>query len=333
MKRIVITGYNDRNDGPSVFITTLTKAFKKKFHVHNIQSSFTLNDFYELIKSDVVILNSNNSMPLLVCFILIFLPQKKVLGVMHGGGRGVASYIRNLLFKINIFSMTTMSEFIVFVSNMQKTKLSEKFNKNQYSKFRVIPNGIDFNALKKYHNSNKLKYIIYAGGESEEKGRLLLDDIISKISQNFQYKDYKLIATGMDSELNYRVGCLEVEYRRKMIHSDFLKLLSESEIFLSLSPEETYGIACAEAAFLKLKVVCSKQCGFIETTPRVNIFTSDQHNPDCYYNALCLSLNTKLIDFSNFDSFIDVNKMIAMYLNLIQFKAVGEVGFDPDKRH
>lgn len=334
MKKIVITGYNDRNDGPSVFINTLTNEFKKKHYVHNAKSSFGLKDLYELIKSDVVMLNSNNTMPLLICFVLVFLPKKKVLGIIHGGAKIAKTlFEHDVMSKMNLFFITSFSDFIVFVSNKQKDKFCKVVNKNMHSKFLVIPNGIDVDKLIKYQSAFKSKQIIYAGGESEEKGRLFLDKVISYMSTNEIFKDYKLIAIGMNYEISFKVGYLDVEHKHKMSHDDFLKLLSESEIFLSLSPEETFGIACAEAVFLKLKVVCSEQCGFIECTRTLNVFTAANHHPDFYYDALCLCLNSSSVDYFNLQSCFDVDNMISMYSNLIQPKNLDEVEFDSDKRH
>lgn len=319
MKRIVITGYNDRNDGPSSFINSLSEGLQDSYCIYNIKSTFGKNDFKALLKSDVVIFNSNNLIPLLAMATLILFPRKKLISIIHGNGRTVsANFILKILIKLNYFVLLKMVDDVIFVSDLQKNKFISRESKRCSNNFHVIPNGVNLDFLNRLANSHKTKTVIYAGGESSEKGREFLSELIERVSADKIFYNYNFIAFGMNQNLKYNIGNLSVEFVRKIGHEEFLNCLAKSVIFLSLSKEETFGIACLESICLKNKIVCYKECGFLHYVNSANTFVVDEYDVCSFFEKLRACANAQFFEAPSELYQYGLDNMILSYKKVIE---------------
>jgi hypothetical protein len=319
MKRIVITGYNDRNDGPSSFINSLSEGLQDFYCIYNIKSTFGNNDFKALLKSDIVIFNSNNFIPLLVMVMLILVPRKKLISIIHGNGRTVSSsFIFKILLKLNYYVLLRMVDDVIFVSDLQKNNFISRDSKRCSNNSHVIPNGVNLDLLNRLSNYPKTKTIIYAGGESFEKGREFLSELIERISADKIFDNYNFIAFGMNENLKYNTGHLSVEFVRKIDHEEFLNCLAKSVIFLSLSKEETFGIACLESICLKNKIVCYKECGFLHYVNSANTFVVDKYNVCSFFEKLRACANAQFFEVPSEIYQYGLDNMILSYKKVIE---------------
>ncbi len=321
MKRIVITGYVDRRDGPSAFIKCLSDGLSCNYEICHIGSSLNFSDVAELVHSEVFLFNSNNLVPILIFPLKLIFRRRRFISVFHGRmGLNMKPSLKKILLQISEWGMLHLSDAIVFVSNMQR----DDFFEDNLSKFKckshVIYNGLDLKLLELSRGLNKEKIIVYAGGENEKKGRSLLDFIIDRISVRPELSGYTLILLGMSTECSYRVGNLLVDSRRKISHQDALDYYARSEIFVSLSEYETFGIACLEAYYLENKVVCYKSCGFLEITGSENIYVSQQYSAECLAEKVFESVISPFVKTTIDNDKVSTGSMIHRYEKLIESK-------------
>ena len=216
--------------------------------------------------------------------------------------------------------MLHLSDAVVFVSNMQRSDfLADKFSLFNY-KSHVIYNGLDLNKLDFNRELEKEKIIVYAGGENEIKGRALLDYIIESISLRPELSGYTLILLGMRTECSYRIGNLLVDSKKKISHQDALDYYARSEIFVSLSEYETFGIACLEAYYLGNKIVCYKSCGFLEVTDAKNIYVSNEYLAEYLAEKVIESVISPFLETTVDKDKLSTGSMIHRYEELIENK-------------
>ena len=320
MISVIITGYDDRSDGPSIFTKTLSHGLKSHYQVCNIRSKFSTSDLLNLIRSDIVFLSSHNLMPLLIVLITFFLPKKKVISIIHGGGDLLGGgFLLRALIKVNYYILLNFVSDVIFVSKFQMNKfVSSEKQHDKALNYHVIPNCVEPSLHQFNVPLNKQKLIIYAGGESFIKGRCILDEIIEKIGMNSFFEGYKLLAINMKGNESYRVGFLNVELRKKVEHPEFLELLSNSELFLSLSLEETFGIACLESYILKNKVVCFKNCGFLDYVNNSNVQIIRNYTANDFYQGVVLATSNEFMIISDDLEQHTSQKFISRYREVIE---------------
>lgn len=187
-------------------------------------------------------------------------------------------------------------------------------------KSHVIYNGLDLKNLELSRKLEKEKIIVYAGGENEKKGRALLDFIIDSISVRPELSGYTLILLGMSNECSYRIGNLLVDSRKKISHQDALDYYARSEIFISLSEYETFGIACLEAYYLENKIVCYKSCGFLEVTDAKNIYVSNKYSAEYLAEKVFESVISPFLKTTVDKEKLSLGSMIHRYEELIESK-------------
>lgn len=317
MNGVIVTGYTDRNDGPSVVIKELSKTLSSTYEVTNIESALSFFQFVKVLHSKAIIFNSCNTMPLLISFLIFFMKRKVVISIMHGNPEHYENFkLKNFLIKYTQSVMLEKSDHIVFVSTVQKNNFIHDRKINVNCKLHVVPNIVNLIDAK-IDASQKVKKIIYVGGESPSKGRLLLDEIIILISQNSLFSGYTLEAYGMNSDSVQKVGCISVNFSKKIEHTSILDVYRTSEIFLSLSPEETFGVACVEALLLSNKVICSSMCGFTEFVPCDNVFIYDDSSIEKIYVALVECVKSNFVDDGNFNSNLSAELVLAEYVKMI----------------
>lgn len=322
MKRIIITGYFDRNDGPSVFVRNLSCFLSKKYEVKSIASRFSLNDFINLMKADSVLLNSSNLMPLLILLLRPVLSKKKYISIIHGElGLGMKFSLKKLLLRVCEYLMIKCSDRLVFVSSLQMHSFLEKYKiKNAQGKCQVIFNGVEVGEFQP--NFTKDKLIVYVGGENDKKGRAVLDSFIELFSCQDAAKGYQLYLYGMSHERSYAINNLTVIAKNKISHKEILAAYKKSEIFLSLSEFETFGIACVEAYCLGNKVVCYKSSGFLEVVDDCNVYVVNDYRHDLFCTALVDALEGTYCASPDIIKKVSIEAMAADYINLIELEVI-----------
>jgi glycosyltransferase involved in cell wall biosynthesis len=319
MKKIVITGYSDRNDGPSVFVRNLSSCLSEKYDVKSITNRFFLKELISVFKADSVLLNSCNLIPFLVLLLKPMLPKKKYISIIHGElGLGMKLSLKKILLQACEYLMIQYSDRLVFVSSLQMNQFVGKYGmKNADKKCRVVFNGVDVGELPA--NFKKEKLIVYVGGENEKKGREILDSFIESFSSQDIAKEYQLCLYGMCNEKEYTINNLRVVLKRKIPHDEIITIYKKSEIFLSLSEYETFGIACVEAYCLGNKIVCYKDSGFLEAVNDDNVFVVDTYRSELFCFSVLNAIKQQYLTPNEILSTISMKYIMDKYINLIEF--------------
>ncbi len=154
-------------------------------------------------------------------------------------------------------------EILLTVSEQIKGELVKEFKVNP-NKIKVIFNGLPqifLNNLQKSSPLNKKRQILAVGSFDPRKNHNLLMDAFAKLSQN---EDWKLIIVGRESDLfHYKYQQLADNVKDRIIiinslsESELVQLYQESEVFVSLSAYEGFGIPVLEAISNQCKVLVS----------------------------------------------------------------------------
>ena len=81
MKRVVITGYIDRRDGPSAFIKSISDGLSPNYEITHIGSSVSFSDLSHLIRAEVFLFNSNNLMPIVIFPLKLMFPKRRFISI------------------------------------------------------------------------------------------------------------------------------------------------------------------------------------------------------------------------------------------------------------
>lgn len=130
MKRVVITGYVDRRDGPSAFIKSISDGLSCNYEIAHIGSSVNFSEFSHLIRAEVFLFNSNNLMPIVIFPLKLMFRKRRFISIFHGRmGLNMKPGLKKLLLQICEWGMLYLSDAVVFVSNMQRNDfLADKFS-------------------------------------------------------------------------------------------------------------------------------------------------------------------------------------------------------------
>ncbi|MEM2138967.1 MAG: glycosyltransferase family 4 protein [Candidatus Woesearchaeota archaeon] len=192
---------------------------------------------------------------------------------------------------------------IISVSNFTKNRLIK--NKVSEKKIFVINNGIDLkifdNINKNFKKNEKEKNsLIYVGRLIETKKVDVIIKALKIIKEKIPNVKLKIIGKGNEEEkLKKLVFDLRLKENVSFLgymknHYDVLKEIKKSDLFLSASILEGFGIALLEAMALKIPYVCSDIEPFKEiNNKKGGLFFKKQDHMDLANKALILLENKK----------------------------------------
>ena len=177
--------------------------------------------------------------------------QSKIISILHltyeKGYKNHLSFAQriyyNTLYKRYLKKSLPYADKIISISKYTQKKLKEEFDYDS----EVIYPCIDTEMFKPNSkmDSNKIK-ILYSGNFSKRKGFDLLPKIMERLDNNFE-----LYCTGLrsqDKKFN------RINYLGKLDKNGLIKAYNDSDIFLSTSRLEGFGLSVAEA------MSCGKPC-------------------------------------------------------------------------
>lgn len=215
------------------------------------------------------------------------------------------------------------ADTVIAVSEYQKDRI---LSIKQDVEVLVVNNFVDdiFLNAKKVNREDKEIKIISVGSLIEKKGFKILINAIAKLDQRFSLT---IVGDGLQrDELKLLVKDLKLEDRifftGALDRSSVLKKLTESDIFISASKIETFGIAILEALAVGLPVLTYDNGGIRDfMTDSCGIIVTE-HTVEAFVNAIKVLVNNidkydplKIKDYvaNNFSSKIFARKINEIY--------------------
>ncbi len=172
------------------------------------------------------------------------------------------------------------SEIILTVSEQVKKELIAELNLNP-NKVKVVYNGLPqvfMNDIQSGKSFMKRRQILAVGSFDPRKNLNLLMEAFAEMPST---KDWKLVIAGRQSDLfRYKYQQLPENVKDRIIiktavsDNDLIKLYRESEVFVSLSAYEGFGIPVLEAIAHQCRVLVSDIAVFRELFTGYVTFTS-----------------------------------------------------------
>lgn len=278
--------------GPASFVRALSRILSPHYAI-SISTRSNLSDTLRsnLSNYGAIILNSSNFFPLLLLAKhLIIQSAAKTILIMHGemGKELPYGFKKLVLFLANKIFLRKV-DHIVFLSRMFMEDFIEKHGEIYRRKCVVIPFGIDpLPACEKPRTGWQHIKVVYVGGGRTEKGRDLVDELLADQTLRLDTPIALTILRAAEDK-DYRTGDkISVSERKTLPERDFLSTLAETDIYLSVSRYETFGIALLQAYFSGCKLVAFEKAGALENlTDQRNIYKFSNHNYQDFRSAFC----------------------------------------------
>lgn len=321
MKKILISGPELNGKGGVVtFVKALNQGLEGRYGLVYVTKNSLLKVLMSgLWRFDVVLINSNNLLALPILIARFFSIKKpKLIFIAHGEmGKELPVSFKKLLLIICQKIILFKSNKIIFVSNMFRSDFLKKHGMSLSDKSITIPNGII--NVEKFNSKKKKGTVVYAGGDRDEKGVELIRQFILDRSLFFE-GSMEFIFIGSMKNTTYKVSDnLTIRKVQAMDEHEFLKVLSGSEVFISPSKYETYGIALIQAHMLGCKVVTYSKAGALEyISSSSNLYIFENYN---YTDFIKAFLNAYHADFIvNYDdhAYVSIDEMIGLYREVIE---------------
>lgn len=155
----------------------------------------------------------------------------------------------------------------------------KKERKDLADKIDFVNNGIELEKLPtaKEKKINTLFKVISVGGGMKIKNNLAICKAINKI-ENVKVKFIVIGNLGEDGEKIKEYNF--VEYYEHLSHSDVLKKMSESNLYIQNSYFETFGLAVIEAITMGCDILVSKGIGALSIIDNINEYNIIENNED-----------------------------------------------------
>ena len=217
------------------------------------------------------------------------------------------------VFKDNIFysieKLTSkMNDYIIANSSWSKNKLIEH-NYIQKEKIEIIQLGIDFSKfksnlndefIKKYNLPDKTKVITYVASFKEQKGHIYLLDIIKTLCNNHKNLFFFLVGKGILLD-EIKAKAIEFGIENNIIFTGNLSnvgdILINSDLFVSTSLAESFGVALVEAMYFKVPII-AYDC---DAVPEIIIHEKTGYLIDLYDNESFCKTILKCLENKNIE--------------------------------
>ncbi|MCX8151728.1 MAG: glycosyltransferase family 4 protein [Archaeoglobaceae archaeon] len=196
---------------------------------------------------------------------------KRFILTPHYHGHGHSSF-RDLLFRFYKFYAKKIFEIansIICVSYFERSLILRDFKVDR-SKVHLIPNGVNFDFIKKNKIGNK---ILYVGRIEKYKG---LDFVIKALKDLTEF-ELEIVGKG-----NYKNKIIKlakelkvldrIKFYQNLSREELVKKYSEASVLVLLSKFEAYGLVVAEALASKTPCVVAKTSALAEWVDDKNVF-------------------------------------------------------------
>lgn len=324
MTKIIITGPEPhKTGGPSSFVRNLVSCLNGHYAIDYVTRKNTLLSLMRGFSTHkAILLNSNNLVPLPFLILHLLLQSKtKIIFIIHGQmGKelpfGLKKFLLNLCERLALWR----ADKIVLVSHMFKEDFLNGGRERYSAKCFVAPNGVELNSsrLENKEISSRITFI-YAGGRRKEKGIALIEQLLLD-SRLLNMPNIRILILGTEHDAKIIRQNTLIEERRWISETEFVKVLSGCDIFLSPSRYETYGIALLQAYLAGCKIVTYKKCGALEQiTQKNNIFVFDTYSYESFWNEIKRALNSKIDETPPRGDAFSFQKMRETYTHLIEY--------------
>ncbi|MBP3769957.1 MAG: glycosyltransferase family 4 protein [Lachnospira sp.] len=153
------------------------------------------------------------------------------------------------------------SDYFIVPSNFVKRSLY--FSNVPESKMFYCNYGVELNAfsLKDYNDISYPIKFVYVGGIKQLKGVGYLLKAISNLPKD---KAQLTIVGAYDDSKDLKPYLDRVKFTGHIIHSEVVKILKESDVFVFPSLGDSFSLACLEAAAVGLPLIVSENTGMID---------------------------------------------------------------------
>ncbi len=318
INRVVVFSYKGAND---YYINLLKenniKLIVSPYNVNDIRNIFVLKKVVDDEQIDII--HVHNTKPQIQCSVLLAL-NKKLKGVVTE--HSMTSKRRNyVVFKLIDNFTYSQYDKIISVSKSVQDVLEPWLSSISRKKFGVIYNGVDINKIHSYAPSprnafslNPDDYLISSVGRLREgKG---FDTIIKALK--FLPENYKLVIVG-DGPLRTSLEELTVNEKVKDrivftgSSNSVPSLLKMTDLYVSASHTEGFGLTVIEAIVSGLPVICTRIPAFKELLDDDVLF--DVGNSE---QLASLILKHKSIDNKKYEDCYCIKSMVEQYNELYQ---------------
>lgn len=253
--------------------------------INNTGPANVNKSYYEYLKNDIYICNSNNKLKRIIHFIskIMFVDyvvisgfsklnysllliskilKKKTFYLMHGYLKEEAKYNKIITEqKINIEKkIIEKTSKIICVSKHFCEMIQQDFPQYKF-KIKYVNNGINkLNSTNKLQDYNKNKdfVIITTGGGKKRKNNLSICKAIEKIKNH----QIKFIVIGELEQEGEKIKSYKfVEYYEELSHDKVLELMTTANLYIQNSLFETFGLGVVEGFQCNCDILISKNVG------------------------------------------------------------------------
>ncbi len=230
----------------------------KSFHPSN--AYYFSPNIYLFLKNnnyDVVHIHNYHAFPAFfasfACDNFVFTPH------YHGKGSSLLRNILNQPYKLIAKKIFEKAGVVICVSEYEKNLVSKNFNIKK-DKIYVIPNGIDFEMIKRARKFDCEDFVLYVGRLEKYKN---LDILIKSMKYLTNYKlyivgegNYKYYLEKLVNNLNLNK---KVIFLGKISEEKKFSLMKSCSVFVNLSDIEAFGITVLEALACGAPVVVNNR--------------------------------------------------------------------------
>ena len=225
----------------------------------------------------------------------------------HGTGHSLLRASLHVPYKFYGKSIFEKADKVICVSAYERQLVLEKFQVSE-SKIKIIPNGInfeEFTALKRHEQNDTT--ILYVGRLEKYKGIHNLVHALTKLDNNTKLE---IVGKGsFKNNLRQLVADLKLEKRVKFTQdlprNILLQKYANSDLVVTLSEHEAYGICTAEALAAKTPCIVANTSALSEWIDNKNCF-GVKYPIDLEELVLCIKLaigqtvnKTGILDWSD----------------------------------
>lgn len=266
--KIFLLGDFQSDNGPGMankqILSSLSRGYTVCYSKARSKIGRTIEVLKKIVASDIIVICSKSQINYLVIR-LAKLFHKKSYYIMHGCSSFEAKLNNPNISKRKLQSLMDYERLIVV--NTDKTICVSEFFMNfmkrrmpEYKdKFAYIYNCIDMKRIKTQAcpHDVRLSQIASIGGGMKHKNILTISEAAQKLKPVLP-----VVVIGADGEDSVAIKAQSnTEWNGLMTHSDVIKVLSKSEIYVQNSTFETFGLAAIEALYSGCDLLISDHMG------------------------------------------------------------------------
>jgi glycosyltransferase involved in cell wall biosynthesis len=250
----------------NIDINCIANLNKKRTDINAIRQITAIKDIYLNQKYDII--HTHGYRANILTRLALFFTDAKIITTVHSTMNYWDSIIKKKLYGSLDQITSCRNQVIICVSKFIENYYSNCLNKNR---IKVIYNGVDNTVFipKTKKNSGELITIINVGSLTDVKNQVTLVKAIDYLVNIYLIKKVrlKIIGDGPNKDrIAELIRMLRLERVIDLIgfNTNIVKYLFESDIYVSTSSEESFGLSIVEAMMVGLPVIAPKVGGIPE---------------------------------------------------------------------